>query len=93
MACAWSLSESWRCVENGPCITRKIFEYLTRTRKIILKNGRGMAVASQKNIYKNIEKIEKIEFETATCQNIKDVGEDNLCDLPYSMHAFYSTTQ
>ena len=20
---------------------------------------------------------------------IKDVGEDNLCDLPYSMHAFY----
>ena len=64
--------------KTGRACTRKIFECLTRTRKIILKNGRGMAVASQKNIYKNIEKIEKIEFETATCQNIKDVGEDKL---------------
>ena len=25
----------------------------------------------------------------AKCQNTKDVGEDNLCDLPYSTHKFY----
>ena len=29
----------------------------------------------------------------AKYQNIKDVGEDNLCDLPYSMHVFYGTIQ
>ena len=65
----------------------------THTR-ICFENGRGVAVASYKNTktWKNRKKkIEK--FETAKCQNIKDVGEDNLCDLPYSMHAFYGTTQ
>jgi hypothetical protein len=41
---------------------------------LILKRPRG-----QKYAICSKEKIKKI----------KDVGEDNLCDLPYSMHAFY----
>ena len=36
--------------------------------------------------FKTAEKIEKAKF-----QNKKDVGDDNHCDLPYSMHAFYGS--
>ena len=46
----------------------------------------GTAVQIHVKDFKTAEKLKTAKF-----QNIEDVGDDNHCDLPYSMHAFYGS--
>ena len=49
-------------------------------------------INNQNNLlFKNMCGEIQRKIDTAECQNIKDVGDDNHCDLPYSMHAFYGS--
>jgi hypothetical protein len=77
-----------------------MWNFAGRRRKIAGENARKYfetAASSLGQISCSTVQIQVKDFKTAEklktakFQNIKDVGDDNHCDLPYSMHAFYGS--